>query len=126
MLTLNPYDLPQQNTEFWRGQFPEGGGAAFYFVSDANLPLLLYVGETCHANTRWKGEHDCKRYLMNYVELHRRYERSVSVQVAFYLDAPEATRDRQQLEQQLIQTWRSPFNKENWKHWGTPFIGQKK
>jgi hypothetical protein len=25
----------------------------------------------------------------------------------------------------LIEKWRSPFNKENWKHWGTPFIWGK-
>ena len=126
VLRLNPHELDQKNTEFWRGQFPDVGVPAFYFVIDAEVPLLLYVGETCKSNTRWKGEHDCKRYLMNYVELHRRYGTPVSVRISFYLDAPEVTRDRQSLEQQLIQTWRSPFNKENWKHWGTPFIGQKK
>lgn len=125
VLSLNPFSLPQQNTEFWRNQFPDVGVPAFYFVTDAELPLLLYVGETCHSNTRWKGEHDCKRYLLNYVELHRRYQSSVAVRISFYLDAPAPARDRQKLEQRLIQKWRSPFNKENWKHWGTPFIGQK-
>ncbi|MEM9136225.1 MAG: GIY-YIG nuclease family protein [Cyanobacteria bacterium P01_F01_bin.42] len=120
-LTLNPFALPQQNTEFWRGRFPDVGVPALYFVSDAELPVLLYVGETCKSNARWKGEHDCKSYLMNYVALHRRYDRPVSVRISFYLDAPEDVRDRQRLEQQLIQTWRSPFNRENWKHWGTPF-----
>ena len=124
ILSLNPLDLPQQNTEFWRQKFPDVGGSAYYFVSDADVPLLLYVGETCHANTRWKGEHDCKSYLMNYVELHRRYDIPVTVQIAFYQDAPDDTRARQQLEQSLIQMWRSPFNKENWKHWGKPFGAQ--
>lgn len=126
VLSLNPFSLEQKNTEFWRNRFPDVGVPAFYFVTDAELPIVLYVGETCHSNTRWKGEHDCKRYLLNYVELHRRYQMLVAVRIAFHLEAPAATRDRQNLEQQLIQTWRSPFNKENWKHWGTPFIGQKK
>ena len=30
--------------------------------------LLLYVGETCQADRRWKGEHDCKSYLAAYGE----------------------------------------------------------
>ncbi|NJN24177.1 MAG: GIY-YIG nuclease family protein [Acaryochloridaceae cyanobacterium RL_2_7] len=121
VLSLNPLDLPQQNTEFWRQKFTDVGSSAFYFVSDAAVPVVLYVGETGQANSRWKGEHDCKRYLMNYVELHRRYELPVTVQIGFYPEAPEETRARQQLEQSLIQIWRSPFNKENWQHWGKPF-----
>jgi len=33
-----------------------------------------------------------------------------------------STRPRQQLEKSLIAKWRSPFNKENWNFWGTPFV----
>ncbi|MCM1983611.1 GIY-YIG nuclease family protein [Lyngbya confervoides] len=122
---LDPFSLPQQNTEFWRGSFPDPGTAAYYFVTDMELPLLLYVGETCQSNQRWKGEHDCKGYLFNYVALHRRYDQAVSVRIGFCFEAPKATRHRQRLEQQLIQHWRSPFNKENWRHWGTPFASPK-
>ncbi len=125
LFSLDPFSLPQQNTEFWRGTVSDPGGAALYFVVDAELPLLLYVGETCHSNTRWKGGHDCKRYLMNYVELHRRYTLPVSPRIGFWLEAPSGAYARQAQEQSLIQQWRSPFNKENWKHWGTPFMGIK-
>ncbi|MEO1211419.1 MAG: GIY-YIG nuclease family protein, partial [Cyanobacteria bacterium J06638_20] len=31
----------------------------------------------------------------------------------------------QHLESALIYRWRSPFNKENWTFWGTPFTGGK-
>ena len=123
---LDPFALPQQNTEFWRWAVSEAGTAALYFVIDAELPLLLYIGETGTANTRWKGEHDCKRYLMNYVDLHRRYDRAVAARIGFWHEAPSGVYARQALEKQLIQQWRSPFNKENWKHWGTPFLGNKR
>lgn len=125
IVSLDPFALPQQNTEFWRWTFSDPGEAALYFVIDAELPVLLYVGETCQANKRWKGVHGCKQYLMNYVELHRRYNLPVSVRIAFWQEAPRETKARQALEQALIQQWRSPFNKENWKHWGTPFLSSK-
>ncbi|MEO0688447.1 MAG: GIY-YIG nuclease family protein, partial [Cyanobacteria bacterium J06649_11] len=44
-----------------------------------------------------------------------------AVNIAFWWDAPDSTRPRQKLELELIQKWRSPFNKENWKLWGQPF-----
>jgi len=90
-------------------------------VIDYELPLLLYVGETIHSNQRWRGEHDCKRYVQNYVEAHRRHDLATSVNISFYHWAPEKTRDRQQLETALIYKWRSPFNKQNWTLWGKPF-----
>lgn len=123
---LDPFALPQQNTEFWRWTIPDSGTAALYFVVDAAYPLLLYVGETGTSNARWKGEHDCKRYLMNYVDLHRRYDLTVAVRIGFWYEAPSGAYARQAQEQQLIQRWRSPFNRENWKHWGTPFVGNKR
>jgi hypothetical protein len=43
--------------------------------------------------------------------------------IAFWSLAPTQTRDRQRLEAALIRRWRSPFNKENWEFWGTPFTG---
>ncbi len=37
-------------------------------------------------------------------------------------EAPIATKPRQQLESALIAKWKSPFNKQNWDVWGTPFV----
>lgn len=121
--SIDPFQLPQQNTEFWRWKAADQGVAALYFVIDYELPLLLYVGETVKSNQRWKGEHDCKRYLMNYVAAHRSHDLPVMVNIGFWANAPAQTRPRQQLESALIYKWRSPFNKENWSFWGTPFIG---
>jgi hypothetical protein len=123
--TLDPFQLRSQNIEFWRWPADESGLAALYFVIDYELPLLLYVGETCQSNQRWKGVHDCKRYVRNYIEAHRPHDLPVSVRIGFWPHAPEATRPRQKMERLLIEKWRSPFNKENWRHWGTPFIGGK-
>jgi hypothetical protein len=122
---IDPFTLPQQNTEFWRSTFSDTGTSALYFVIDHELPILLYVGETVKANQRWKGEHDCKRYLLNYVTAHRVHNLPVTVNIGFWAEAPQQTRPRQRLESALIKKWRSPFNKENWKIWGTPFIGEK-
>ncbi|WP_421658933.1 GIY-YIG nuclease family protein [Leptothermofonsia sp. ETS-13] len=122
---VNPFELPQQNTEFWRWQATDEGVSALYFVIDYELPILLYVGETVKSNMRWKGEHDCKRYILNYVSAHRPYNLPVAVNIGFWAQAPVKTRDRQRLESALIYHWRSPFNKENWEFWGTPFIGEK-
>jgi hypothetical protein len=122
---LDPFGLRSQNIEFWRWPAHEPGLAALYFVIDRELPLLLYVGETCHSNQRWKGVHDCKRYVRNYIEAHRSHSLPVSVRICFWPHAPEATRPRQKMERSQIEKWRSPFNKENWRHWETPFVGGK-
>lgn len=123
--TLDPFQLRSQNIEFWRWPTHEPGLAALYFVIDHEVSLLLYVGETCRANQRWKGVHDCKRYVRNYIAAHRMHSLPVSVSIGFWPHAPAATRPRQRMERSLIDKWRSPFNKENWKHWGTPFMGGK-
>lgn len=123
---INPFSLPQQNTQFWRWKASDQGVAALYFVIDYELPLLLYVGETVKSNQRWKGEHDCKRYLLNYRQVHYQHQLPSSLGIAFWSQAPEKTRPRQQLESALIYKWRSPFNKENWTFWGTPFTNGKK
>lgn len=122
---IDPFTLPQQNAEFWRGQFVDVGVAALYFVIDHELPILLYVGETVKSNQRWKGEHDCKRYILNYISAHRPHGLPVTVNIGFWANAPTQTRDRQKLESALIYKWRSPFNKENWNYWQTPFTGGK-
>jgi hypothetical protein len=121
---MDPFDLPQQNTNFWRWKAEDAGVSALYFVIDYALPLLLYVGETVKSNQRWKGEHDCKRYLLNYQQAHYQSNLPTTLGIAFWSDAPAATRQRQRLESALIYKWRSPFNKENWKFWGTPFVGE--
>ncbi len=121
---IDPFQLPPQNTEFWRSKFDSTGVAALYFVIDDELPLLLYVGETIKSNQRWKGEHDCKRYLQNYLAAHRPHDLAVTVNIRFWPHAPRDRRARQKIELALIEKWRSPFNKENWELWGTPFVGE--
>jgi hypothetical protein len=123
--TLDPFALSPQNAEFWRGQFHESGVPALYFVVDHEVDLLLYVGETVKSNQRWKGVHDCKRYILSYVEAHRAHELPVAVNIGFWPYAERDRKARQTLELELIQRWRSPFNKENWPIWGTPFVGGK-
>jgi hypothetical protein len=118
---IEPFKLRSQNIEFWRWPADEPGLAALYFVIDHEASLLLYVGETCKANQRWKGVHDCKRYVRNYITAHRIHQLPVQVSIGFWPHAPVATRPRQRLESVLIYRWRSPFNKENWRYWGTPF-----
>ena len=123
---IDPFALPFQPAEFYRLPNPDGGDACIYFVIDllASLqaPVLLYVGETCRSHKRWKGIHDCKRYILNYRELHNTHNLPTQVVMTFWWDAPTSTRPRQQLERLLIEKWRSPFNKENWSFWATPFV----
>ncbi|KPQ35469.1 MAG: hypothetical protein HLUCCA11_10930 [Phormidesmis priestleyi Ana] len=130
--TLDPFSLRRQNTEFWRWQFDDVGIAAMYFVidyaataPDSGQPLLLYIGETVKSNQRWKGVHDCKRYLTNYRQSHYENGLDSELGIAFWPAAPEARKPRQQLELALIYRWRSPFNKENWRFWNTPFVSGK-
>ncbi|WP_026072980.1 hypothetical protein [Nodosilinea nodulosa] len=123
--TLDPFALPPRNAEFWRGQFQESGVPALYFVVDHEAAVLLYVGETVKSNQRWKGVHDCKRYILSYVEAHRAHGLAVAVNIGFWPFAERDRKARQTLELELIQRWRSPFNKENWVAWGTPFVGGK-
>jgi hypothetical protein len=122
--SIDPFGLPQRNAEFWREQFHESGDAALYFVVDQGVAVLLYVGETVKANQRWKGTHDCKRYILSYIEAHRAHGLSTEVNIGFWPHAPVERRPRQALESELIYKWRSPFNKQNWRFWGTPFVGQ--
>jgi hypothetical protein len=123
---INPFALPIQPAEFYRLPSKDSDDACIYFVidltTDVQLPVLLYVGETSRSHKRWKGFHDCKRYLLNYRELHITHNLSTQVIMTFWWDAPLAARPRQQLERILIEKWRSPFNKENWNFWGTPFV----
>ncbi len=120
---IAPFSLAQQNFFFFNwpaDRHPDS--ACLYFVIDSTSSLLLYIGETCRANQRWKGVHDCKQYVLNYQTLHFRHQLPTAINTAFYWEAPIQTRPRQQLESALITRWRSPFNKENWRFWSTPFI----
>jgi hypothetical protein len=119
---LDPFSLSQQNIEFWRWQQEGEGEAALYFVIDQTFPLLLYVGATVKSHQRWKGEHGCKEYLARYRELHYQHQLPTTLGIGFWRQAPQQTRARQQQESTLIYKWRSPFNKENWRYWGTPFV----
>ena len=130
--SIDPFALRRQNTEFWRWQFDDVGAAAMYFVVDyaatdgmARSPLLLYIGETVKSNQRWKGVHDCKRYLTNYRQSHFENGLDSELGIAFWPHAPSDRISRQKLESDLIYRWRSPFNKENWRYWNTPFISGK-
>jgi hypothetical protein len=119
---IDPFSLILQPMSFWRKPAFDKGQACLYFVIDSADPiLLLYTGESCHSDHRWKGTHDAKRYIDKYITLHRQYGLSPAVSIAFWYDAPMARKARQQLERALILQWRSPFNKECWKWWGQPF-----
>lgn len=118
---IDPFSLPPSALSFYRLPVDSPGQACLYFVVDMTANLLLYIGETCKSNQRWKGVHDCKRYIEKYLDLHYRYQVQTTVNIAFWWDAPVPTRPRQRLELALINKWKSPFNKENWKYWGQPF-----
>ncbi|MBW4668801.1 MAG: GIY-YIG nuclease family protein [Cyanomargarita calcarea GSE-NOS-MK-12-04C] len=118
---IDPFILQPSALSFYRLPVDSPGEACLYFVIDMATNLLLYIGETCKSNKRWKGVHDCKRYIEKYQDLHYRYGLKTAVNIGFWWDAPISTRPRQRLELALIQKWKSPFNKENWKYWVQPF-----
>ncbi|MEM6590522.1 MAG: GIY-YIG nuclease family protein [Cyanobacteria bacterium P01_C01_bin.73] len=122
---LDPFALSQENIEFWRQSAVDEGVSALYFVIDHTCQIMLYVGETVKSNQRWKGVHDCKRYVSHYLAVHQQLNLKTQVNIGFWRSAPRDRKARQTLERQLIYRWRSPFNKENWNFWGTPFVGQR-
>lgn len=120
---INPFSLTLHNSEFYeyKPQHHDDSNC-IYFIIDNTLPLLLYIGESQHSpRKRWKGTHDCKSYILNYIELHRKYKLKVAVVAAFYWNVPVERKMRLKLESELIEKWRSPFNRESWKFWGQPF-----
>ena len=123
---INPFSLTLHSSLFWRQSetvfgLENSDQGCLYFVMDNTLPLLLYVGETkLTANKRWQGTHDCKNYILHYIEMHRRYDLDVKVVSAFWQLVP-SKKILQQWERELILKWRSPFNKECWQWWGQPF-----
>ena len=122
---LDPLELQPQSLSFWRWPEAPHRGAAVYLVLDRpdpeGCPLLLYVGETGCADRRWKGDHDCKRYLAAYGEALRRADLPMALSIRFWCDVPAAIAPRRALEQALIRRWLPPFNKETRDRWATPF-----
>ena len=125
---IDPLALTALPLNFWRWPTSPHHGAAVYLVLDRpvdlEMPLLLYVGETLSADRRWKGEHDCKSYLAAYGEALQRCGLSPCLSIRFSTDVPRETRQRRQLEQQLIRRWQPPFNKETRQRWTTPFTAE--
>ena len=125
---LKPLQLTPLPLSFWRWPNSPHHGPAVYLVmdrpADLNTPLLLYVGETIAADRRWKGEHDCKAYLAAYAEALAKAGLTSQLSIRFWSDVPENTKARRQLEQQLIQRWLPPFNKETRARWSTPFTAE--
>ncbi|MFM7314500.1 MAG: GIY-YIG nuclease family protein [Cyanobium sp.] len=122
---LDPLSLQPQSLSFWRWPEAPHQGAAVYLVIDRPdpgvVPLLLYVGETGRASRRWKGDHDCKRYLAAYGEALRKVDLPIGLSIRFWCDVPVAIAPRRALEQALIRRWLPPFNKETRGRWATPF-----
>lgn len=122
---LDPLVLQPQSLSFWRWPEAPQRGAAVYLVIDRPdpeaEPLLLYVGETGRADRRWKGDHDCKRYLSAYGEALRKAALPMALSIRFCCDVPAAIGPRRALEQALIRRWLPPFNKETRERWATPF-----
>ncbi|MCJ8279394.1 MAG: GIY-YIG nuclease family protein [Rivularia sp. ALOHA_DT_140] len=54
--TIDPFELEPCSLSFYRVPADSPGQACIYFVIDMAADLLLYVGETCKSNHRWKGE----------------------------------------------------------------------
>ncbi|KZR69437.1 hypothetical protein PMIT1313_01124 [Prochlorococcus marinus str. MIT 1313] len=125
---LKPLKLTPLPLSFWRWPNSPHHGPAVYLVMDRpsglNTPLLLYVGETIAADRRWKGEHDCKAYLAAYAEALAKAGLTNQLSIRFWSDVPESTKARRKLEQQLIQRWLPPFNKETRARWSTPFTAE--
>ncbi len=120
---IDPFSLQPLSLNFWRTNQYIHNGPAMYFVIDSmeSSKIILYIGETNSANKRWKGEHDCKNYLMNYKEALANNKLSSHQDIRFFLDVPKEVKLRRKLEQQLIYLWLPPFNKETRDRWATTF-----
>ena len=120
---IDPFSLQPLSLNFWRTNQHIHNGPAMYFVIDnmVGSKIILYIGETNSANKRWKGEHDCKSYLMNYKEVLAQNNLSSHQDIRFFLDVPKEVKLRRKLEQQLIYLWLPPFNKETRNRWTTTF-----
>ncbi|MFM2159410.1 MAG: hypothetical protein RLZZ124_1884, partial [Cyanobacteriota bacterium] len=106
---LDPQALAARHLHFWRWPESDAPGAALYFVLDRpphlDGALLLYVGETAQSDRRWKGDHDCKRYLAAYGDALQDCGLGSGLSIRFWRDAPGEVRARRALEQALIRHW---------------------
>ena len=122
---FQPLKLTPLPLSFWRSSKPHHNGQAIYIVVDklneSEKFIILYIGETISADQRWKGEHDCKTYLDNYCVALQKVGLSSQLSIRFWNDVPKQTIARRKLEQELIQKWLPPFNKETRSRWQTPF-----
>tara|TARA_Y100001968_G_scaffold333507_1_gene396786 strand:+ start:7563 stop:8162 length:600 start_codon:yes stop_codon:yes gene_type:complete len=127
---FEPLKLTPLSLSFWRWPKSPNHGPAIYLVMDRlerqDSYLMLYIGETIAAEKRWKGEHDCKYYLANYSEALQEARMNSQLSIRFWADVPKSTPKRRQLEQDLIQLWLPPFNKETRNRWETPFTSDIK
>ena len=127
---FEPLKLTPISISFWRWPKSLNQGPAIYLVMDRisnkDSHLMLYIGETIAAEKRWKGEHDCKNYLANYSEALQSAGMKTQLSIRFWADVPRSTPKRRQLEQNLIQLWLPPFNKETRSRWETPFTANIK
>ena len=120
---IDPFCLQPLSLNFWRTNQYIHNGPAMYFVIDSmeSSKIILYIGETNSANKRWKGDHDCKNYLMIFKEALAHNKLSSHQDIRFFLDVPKEVKLRRKLEQQLIYLWLPPFNKETRDRWVTTF-----
>ncbi len=120
---IYPFSLQGLSLNFWRTNQSVHNGPAMYFVVDTmgSSQIILYIGETNSANKRWKGEHDCKNYLVNYKEALAYNNLTSQLDIRFFLDVPKEAKLRRKLEQKLIYLWMPPFNKETRNRWSTTF-----
>ena len=120
---INPFSLQPLSLNFWRTNQSVHQGPAMYFVIDnmENSKIILYIGETNSADKRWKGEHDCKNYLINYKEALASNNLKSHQDIRFFLDVPREVKLRRKLENNLICLWLPPFNKETRGRWSTTF-----
>ncbi|HAA31716.1 MAG TPA: hypothetical protein DCE56_33480, partial [Cyanobacteria bacterium UBA8553] len=112
--TIDPFSLLLQPMSFWRWPVDSPGDSCIYIVIDIAVPLttkscstdtntptgklVLYIGETCRSNHRWKDNHGCKEYLSKYQDLHYRYGMKTGVGIGFWWNTPVQRKPRQQLE----------------------------
>ena len=120
---IDPFALQPLTLNFWRTNQHIHDGPAMYFVIDTMVSskIILYIGETNSANKRWKGEHDCKNYLINYKEALASNNLKSHQDIRFFLDVPREVKLRRKLENNLIYLWLPPFNKETRNRWVTTF-----
>ena len=122
-ININPFLLQGLSLNFWRANQSVHNGPAMYFVIDTmkGCQIILYIGETNDANNRWKGNHDCKNYILNYKEALSFNKLTSHADIRFFLDVPKEVRLRRKLEKELIYLWLPPFNKETRGRWATTF-----